>query len=277
MEIFITSLQAPLCMIFADNLFKNKIAIVTGGGTGIGKSIASSLGKLGANLAIASRKQENVEAGAKEIRQTGAKCVPVQADLRNIDDVKKMVNAAVNEYGKIDFLVNNAGGQFLAPIEKISPNGFDAVVKTNLYSTFYCCKEAGEYMKKQNYGKIINIVTIYALKAGPGMAHSGAARSGVVNFTKSLALEWAKHNITVNAIAPGFVETGGFKDELLQKKDVLEHVKSTVPLKRFATAQEIADAALYLLSPSGDYITGHTLVIDGGALLGNWPDFASLI
>ena len=263
MEIFITYPEVLLCMIFADNLFKDRVAIVTGGGTGIGKSIAVSLGKLGASIVIASRKQENVEAGAKEIRQTGAKCVPVQADLRNIDDVKKMVSAAVNEYGKIDFLVNNAGGQFLAPIEKISPNGFDAVVKTNLYNTFYCCKEAGEHMKKQNYGKIINIVTIYALKAGPGMVHSGAARSGVVNLTKSLALEWAKHNITVNAIAPGFIDT-----PLTQAlpETVKQAVREKIALKRFGTGKDVAHCVEFLSSGRADYITGHILSIDGGML-----------
>ena len=259
-------------MIFADNILRGKVAVVTGGGTGIGKSISINFARLGAKIFIASRKQENVDNGCEDISKYG-KCSGIQADLRNVSDVEKMASAAITEFGRIDFLINNAGGQFLAPVEKISANGFDAVVKTNLYNAFYCCKIIGNHMKKQNYGKIVNIVTIYALRAGPLMAHSGASRAGVINLTKSLALEWAKNNITVNAIAPGFVDTTGFKEELLQNKEMLEKAKQSVPLKRMATAQEIADAAAYIVSPAGDYITGHTLVIDGGAVLGNWPDF----
>ena len=258
-------------MIFSKNILKNKIAVVTGGGTGIGMSISINFAKLGAKLAIIHRKKENIDNGLKEINKFG-KCIGLQGDLRNIQDVERNFKNIVNEYGKIDILINNAGGQFLAPIEKISPNGFDAVVKTNLYNTFYCCKTAGEYMKKQKYGRIINIVTIYAIKSAAGMIHSGAARAGVINLTKSLALEWARYNITVNAVAPGFVDTKGLNEELVRDKEIMKKLKKEVPMKRFARVDEIADAVTYLVSDAASYITGQTLVIDGGCITINWPN-----
>ena len=259
-----------MTMIYAKDLFKEKVAVVTGGGTGIGKAISIQFAKLGAKVAIMHRKKENVDNGIKEISKFG-KCIGFQGDLRNLNDVEAIFKSIIKEYSKIDILVNNAGGQFIATVEKISPNGFDAVVKTNLYSTFYCCKTAGEYMKKQKYGRIINIVTIYAVKSAANNLHSGAARAGVINLTRSLALEWAKHNITVNAVAPGFVDTKGFKEELVGNKQLLEKIKQEVPLKRFAAPQEIADAVTYLTSDAASYITGQTLVIDGGCVIINWP------
>ena len=258
-------------MIFNKDLLKNKIAIVTGGGTGIGKAISIQFAKLGAKIAIVHRKKENVDEGVKEISKFG-KCIGFQADLRNFEEVENIFKKIIKEYEKIDILVNNAGGQFLAPIEKISPNGFDAVVKTNLHNIFYCCKIAGEYMKKQGYGKIINIVTIYAYKSAAGMIHSGAARAGVINLTRSLALEWSKYNINVNAIAPGFVDTKGLKKELFGNRRILENIKKEIPLKRFAKAEEIADAVTYFVSDAASYITGQTLVIDGGCVMINWPN-----
>ncbi len=257
-------------MIFKDDILKDKIAIVTGGGTGIGKSISSQFAKLGAKIAIVHRKKENVESGIKEISKHG-KCIGFQGDLRNYKEVEDIFKKIVEEYERIDILVNNAGGQFLAPIEKISPNGFDAVVKTNLYNTFNCCKVAGEQMKKQKFGRIVNVVTIYAVKSAAGMIHSGASRAGVINLTRSLALEWAKHNITVNVIAPGFVDTKGLKEELVGNAKMLEFLRKEVPLKRFANVDEIADAATYLVSDAAGYITGQTLVIDGGCVMINWP------
>lgn len=257
-------------MIFNKDLLKNKVAVVTGGGTGIGKAISTKFAELGAKVAIIHRKKEHVENGVKEISKFG-KCIGFIADLRNFNEVEKAFKDIVKEYGKINILVNNAGGQFIAPIEKISPNGFDAVVKTNLYNIFYCCKVAGEYMKKQKYGRIVNLVTIYAVKSAAGMIHSGAARAGVINLTRSLALEWAKYNITVNAVAPGFVDTKGLKEELIGNKEILDKLKKEVPLKRFASAEEIANSVTYLASDAASYITGQTLVIDGGCVMINWP------
>ncbi|HLC60974.1 MAG TPA: SDR family oxidoreductase [Candidatus Nanoarchaeia archaeon] len=257
-------------MIFAKNLFKGKIAVITGGGTGIGKSIATQFGKLGAKIAIVHRKKENVDSGVKELSKF-SKCIGFQADLRDFTQVEKVFKDIAKEYERIDFLVNNAGGQFLAPIEKISPNGFDAVVKTNLYNTFYCCKAAGEFMKKQKYGKITNMVTIYAVKSAAGMIHSGAARAGVINLTRSLALEWAKYSINVNVVAPGFVNTSGLKYELVNDQKKFEKLKKEVPMGRFADVQEIADAVTFLSSDAASYITAQTLVIDGGCVMANWP------
>ena len=258
-------------MIFNKGILKNKVAVVTGGGTGIGKSISIQFAKLGANIAIIHRKKENVDNGIREISGFG-KCIGFAADLRNPEEVESSFRNIVKDYGRIDILINNAGGQFIAPIEKISPNGFDAVVKTNLYSTFYCCKAAGECMKKQKQGRIVNIVTIYAVKSAAGMIHSGAARAGVINLTRSLALEWAKHNITVNAVAPGFVDTKGLNQELMGNRKILDKLKKEIPLRRFADAGEVADAVTYLASDAASYITGQTLIIDGGCVMINWPN-----
>ncbi len=258
-------------MIFSKGILKNKIAVVTGGGSGIGKSISIQFAELGAKIAIIHRKKGNVDEGIKEISKFG-KCIGFVADLRNVGEAENSFKSIAKAYGKIDILVNNAGGQFIAPIENISPNGFDAVLKTNLYNTFYCCKAVGEYMKKQKYGRIINIVTIYAVKSAAGMIHSGAARAGVINLTRSLALEWAKHNITVNAVAPGFVDTKGLNQELMGNSKILDKLKKEVPLKRFADAGEIACAVTYLASDAAGYITGQTLVIDGGCVMTNWPN-----
>ncbi len=257
-------------MIFNKELLKNKTAVVTGGGTGIGKAVSIQFAKLGAKVAIIHRKQENVDRGVKEISKYG-KCIGFVADLRSYEEVDAVFKKIIDEYKKIDILVNNAGGQFIAPIEKISPNGFDAVVKTNLHNTFYCCKVVGEYMKKQKSGKIVNMVTVYAVKSAAGMIHSGAARAGVINLTRSLALEWAKYNININVIAPGFVDTKGLKGELIGDKKALEKLKKEVPLKRFATVQEIADGITYLISDAASYMTGQTLVLDGGCVMINWP------
>src|SRR3989344_426045 len=258
--------------MFEKNILKGKVAIVTGGGTGIGREIALGLASLGAKIAIAGRKEEKLSKGIEEIKKVSSDAVYIQTDIREESQVQRLFKKVADTFGRIDILVNNAGGQFIAPFKDITTNGFDAVVKTNLYGTWFCCKEAAKYMKQ---GKIINIVHIYAIKAAPGLAHSGAARAGVINLTKTLALELAPH-ITVNAIAPGITVTEGFKEEMINNKKMMQELQETIPLRRFADPKELASCTSFLVSPAADFITGQVIAVDGGQLLSNWPDFNKL-
>jgi len=261
--------------MFEKNLMKGKVAIVTGGGTGIGKAIAKTFLSLGAKVAIAGRKEDKLKDAVNDLKKSGKDVIFVKSDIRNEVDVALLFKAAADKFGKIDIVINNAGGQYIQPFEKISTNGFDAVVKTNLYGTWFCCREAVKYMKEKG-GKIINIVHIYAIRAAPGLAHSGAARAGVINLTKSLSLELAKYKITVNAIAPGITATEGFKEEMINNKKMIDELKATIPLHTFAEPSEIADLAAFLASDNAGFITGQVVAIDGGQVLGNWPDFNTL-
>ena len=261
--------------MYEKNLLKGKVAIVTGGGTGIGKDIALNFSKLGAKVVVAGLKEDNLKSSLEDIKKITKDSMYTKTDIRNEEEVKNLFKQTSEKFGKVDILVNNAGGQFIAPFEKISTNGFDAVVKTNLYGTWFCCKEATKYMKA-NGGKIINIVHIYAIKAAPGLAHSGAARAGVVNLTKTLALELAKYKINVNAIAPGITLTQGFKEEMINNEDMMKELKDTIPLHRFAEPKDITNMVIFLASTAADFITGQIITVDGGQLLSNWPDFTKL-
>ncbi|XP_005153886.1 peroxisomal trans-2-enoyl-CoA reductase [Melopsittacus undulatus] len=255
--------------LLAAGLFRRRVAVVTGGGTGIGKAVAADLLSLGCNVVIASRKFDRLKAAAEELSNTFSsistgKVTPIQCNIRNEDEVEALVKSTLSLYGKIDFLVNNGGGQFVSPSEAISAKGWNAVIDTNLTGTFYCCKAVYNAWMKEHGGVIVNVTA--AVKNGfPGMSHSGAARAAVNNLTKTLALEWACSGVRINSVALGLVfsETAvanyGEQGTMMWLKIIPK-----IPAKRSAVPEEISPAVCFLLSPAASYITGITLTVDGG-------------
>jgi len=247
--------------IFAPNLFKGKTAIITGGGTGIGFSIARVLGNLGAHVILTSRTEETLQQAAASLRSEKINTDYFPANIRNDNEVQALFEKVTSRWGTCDFLINNAGGQFAAPALDISANGFRAVVDLNLQGTWQMSAAFAHMLTKQETpGKIVNI--ILCLKSGiPGMVHAGAARAGVVNMTKTLAYEWGPYGILVNAIAPGTIQTSGLSQ--YDEAELLKNI-NRLPIQRMGTAHEVAEAVAYILSPAGNYINGTTLEIDGG-------------
>ena len=260
--------------VFSPDLFIGKTALVTGGGRGIGKQIALGFAGLGANVVIASRKPENLEPALEEISAAGVNCLAVPTNIRETGEVESLLEKALERFGAVDLLVNNAGGQFPARPTEISDNGWRAVIDLNLNGTWNVCSRVGPHMAERGTGAIVNIVHVYSLERGaPPFAHSGAARAGVVNLTKSLAYYWARHGVTVNALAPGFVATAGLQEEEfrhLDHEDFESVAKKDIPAHRLADPDEIAAAVLFLCSPAARYINGTTLVADGGLSLDSW-------
>jgi NAD(P)-dependent dehydrogenase (short-subunit alcohol dehydrogenase family) len=258
--------------IFREDLFRDRVAIVTGGGTGIGVAVARELGKLGATVVIASRSAEHVEPAAKGLsEELGRPVTGLLCDIRDRDAVAGLVKTTLERFGKIDLLVNNGGGQFFSPAEAITPKGFDAVVQTNLTGTWNVTRAVADAWMLAHGGSVVSI-TMMANGAFPGMAHSVAARAGVEAMTRTLAIEWASRGVRLNCVAPGFVASSGLS-RYPAGLGIVEQLKSVVPLKRLATCEEIAWLVAYLASPAGDYVTGQTLTIDGGKELWGsyWP------
>jgi NAD(P)-dependent dehydrogenase (short-subunit alcohol dehydrogenase family) len=245
------------------------VAVVTGGGTGLGRAIASTLAEAGYDLTIASRSADHLAEGAREIRAHGARVVEVPTDVRVPEQVERLFATVRQEYGRLDVLVNNAAGNFVARTEALTPNGWRAVVGIVLDGTFYCSRYAFPLLRDGPAPSIVNIVASYAWMAGPGTAHSAAAKAGVVALTRALAVEWAPQRIRVNAVAPGPVRTEGTDARLWASERLREAVARTVPLGRFGTPEEVAQAVRFLVSPSAAYITGEVLAVDGGQWLGH--------
>ncbi|KAG7464159.1 hypothetical protein MATL_G00184360 [Megalops atlanticus] len=258
--------------VFKAGLFSNKVAIVTGGGTGIGKAITSELLQLGCSVVISSRKRERLEAAAKELSErippsSPAKVTPIQCNIRSQDEVKNLVASTLKLHGKIDFLVNNGGGQFSSPVEHMSSKGWKAVIDTNLTGTFHCCQEVYNAWMKEHGGAIVNIIADM-WKGFPGMAHTGAARAAVHNLTRSLAIEWAASGVRVNAVAPGTIISKTAMSNYKEFGPTLFQMSVAFsPAKRLGVPEEISPAVCFLLSPAASYISGATLRVDAAQSL----------
>jgi NAD(P)-dependent dehydrogenase (short-subunit alcohol dehydrogenase family) len=249
---------------FASTALHDKVAIVTGGGTGIGRVIAREMAKVGAHIVVASRNPDHINPTAEEIQQLGRQSLAISADVRVPEQVDHVVRATIDMFGRIDILVNNHGALFQCAVEDLSPGGWNAIIGINLTGVFLCSRAIGKVMIQQKHGKIINIVSIAGLYGAPMTAPYGAAKAGVMNFTKSLAMEWAKHNIYVNAVAPGPILTESGRDLLWSDADLQARVLEQVPLGRFGEPEEVANAVIFLASNASSYITGETLYVDGG-------------
>ncbi|MCH2203698.1 MAG: SDR family oxidoreductase [Fuerstiella sp.] len=248
--------------MYQDTLFDEKIALVTGGRSGIGYSIAKMYLQLGGQVIVASRKQTELEAAAKELSEFGSCCWHC-CDIRDVDHVTSLAQRIQDEYGRLDILVNNAGGQFASPAESISSNGWSAVINNNLNGTFYVSRQmAKTFFIPQKAGVIVNIIA-NMFRGFPGMAHTGAARAGVENLTRTLAQEWAEYNIRINAIAPGIIESSGLDTYPEPIRASFEESRGANLMKRFGTPEDVANAAMFYSSPLSSYISGTTLYVDG--------------
>jgi citronellol/citronellal dehydrogenase len=252
--------------IYKDNLFDGQCAVISGGGSGIGLGTARELIRLGARVAICGRSQDKLNTALGELSAIrDASYVHAQpCDIRKPEEIDAFVDATLERFGHIDILFNNAGGQFPSPAHMISPKGFDAVVRNNLCGTFnLTAAVANKAMIPRKSGCVLNMIA-NILRGFPGMAHTGAARAGVENLTMSLSVEWARHNIRVNAIAPGIITSSGTER---YPKEILKSAIASCPSKRAGTVDEVVAAVLFLISPASQYISGATLRIDGAHAL----------
>lgn len=256
--------------IFRDDLFEGRVALVTGGGSGIGRCIAHELAALGATVVIGARKVERLEAVKAEIEEDGGRADVVVLNIRDEEAVEGAVAEVLERHGRLDLLVNNSGGQFVSPAGSISKRGWAAVVETNLTGTFQVCKAAYNAWMEAHGGAIVNIVADM-WRGMPMMAHSGAARAGVVNLTQTLALEWSASRVRVNAVAPGMILSSGFNNYPPPVQEVLATLPAEIPAQRFGTESEVSAAVLFLLSPAAAYVNGATLRVDGASSLYRHP------
>lgn len=244
--------------------FKDKVAVVTGSTRGIGKAVALAFASAGANVVICGRDLKKAQEAANEAKKYGSgRCVAFKCDVSRSGDVKNMIEAAVAEFGKIDILVNNAGVVDIGSLTELSEGSWDRTIDVDLKGVFLCSQAVAKHMIKRKYGKIVNIASIAGLVGFLGAPHYCAAKGGVVNLTKEMALELAGFGVNVNAIAPGVIETDMTKSMLSDEK-AKQQLLANIPLKRIGKPEDIANAVLFLASDNASYITGTTLVVDGG-------------
>jgi len=253
------SLTAPLT--FRDDLLKDQVVVVSGAGTGLGKAIAIQCARLGARLAICGRKVEKLEATAELLREIGAEVMVRPATIRDAEDVERMHGEIWERFGRVDHLVNNAGGQFPQAAIDFSVKGWNAVIDTNLNGSWYMMQAAARRWRDHGGpGSIVNIVAVVG-RGMPGVAHTCAARAGVIHLSKTVAIEWAPLGIRVNCVAPGAIWTEGMN---VYPEEARRELPRSNLMQRFGTARDVADAVTYLIGPSGTFVTGEVMVVDGG-------------
>jgi citronellol/citronellal dehydrogenase len=239
------------------------VAVVTGGGGGIGSATARRLAAGGHDVVVVGRSAEPLQRVVDELDGKGGRAVAFPADVRQWERMEELAAMVEGEFGRLDVLVNSAGGQFHAAAVDITPRGWAAVIETNLTGTFFACRSLFPLLRRSDRGAIVNVVANVWQRAAPGIAHSGAARAGVVNLTRTLALEWAEHGIRVNCVSPGVTDTPGIRSHTPD----LEPRVARVPLRRAASADEVARLICMLCGPDAAYVTGDVLVVDGGLQL----------
>ncbi len=265
--------------IFRADLLAGQVALITGGGTGIGYGIAESLGALGCRVALASRNLERLEESARTLRESGVEASAHQLDVRDPDRVKAVVEEVRERHGRIDVLVNNAAGNFYVPSESMSANAWKSVVEIDLFGTFYCSQAVVPVMKEQGSGCIVSVSMTLHYRAWPQMAHAVSAKAGIDALTRTLAVEWAPHGIRVNAVAPGPVPTEGVRKAFTPPEGsgidphfaadqaMAAYAKKSIPLQRWGDPRDIGNAVVFLASPAAAWMTGTILVMDGGEWL----------
>ena len=264
--------------MFEKNLLNGQTIVITGGGTGLGKSMSRRFGELGANIVISGRRKEKLEETADEFSILGINVLTCPGDVRKLEDVELMTSQAIDKFGKIDGLLNNAAGNFISPTEMLSPNAFKVVIDIVLMGTWNCTSTIGKEMIKNKKGNVLSIVTTYAWTGSPYVVPSAAAKAGVLAMTRSLAVEWGKYNIRFNAIAPGPFPTKGAWSRLMPPgfEDFEDGMKNKIPMKRFGERHELENLASYLMSDGSAYINGEVVTIDGGEWLAGAAEFSEM-
>lgn len=264
--------------MFEKNLLNGQTIVITGGGTGLGKSMSRRFGELGANIVISGRRKEKLEETADEFSKLGINVLTCPGDVRKLEDVELMTSQAIDKFGKIDGLLNNAAGNFISPTEMLSPNAFKVVIDIVLMGTWNCTSTIGKEMIKNKKGNVLSIVTTYAWTGSPYVVPSAAAKAGVLAMTRSLAVEWGKYNIRFNAIAPGPFPTKRAWSRLMPPgfEDFEDGMKNKIPMKRFGERHELENLASYLMSDGSAYINGEVVTIDGGEWLAGAAEFSEM-